>query len=98
MRAQNKTAHKKLRERHDRACFPFPNFLRPRHTSFTQFSRVLSVASRLDPAQPVECYVTDAKNIPFWGASSISIINQALMYPLLGHKPSLWNTHKENGP
>jgi hypothetical protein len=28
----------------------------------------------------------------------IFIIISLLMSPLLGHKPSLWITHKENGP
>jgi hypothetical protein len=28
----------------------------------------------------------------------IIIITRSLMSPLLGHRPSLWITHKENGP
>jgi hypothetical protein len=29
---------------------------------------------------------------------SVIIIISLLMSPMLGHRPSLWNTHKESGP
>jgi hypothetical protein len=44
------------------------------------------------------CYSFILSRTPHEASFIILVIISLLMSPLLGYRPSLWNTHKENGP
>jgi hypothetical protein len=52
----------------------------------TSFSGTVNIEQKIDPHQYQSILII------------IIIIVSLLMSPLLGHRPSSWITHKENGP